>query len=255
MSTQRLVLNTRFSGERGFQAETPSGTSANSLDIWFLSLDQDQATVERARTFLDRRELARVERFVHERDAKRNILAHGLMRHLLAEATGQHPEQVRFTFGKFKKPFLAGDYSVQFNLSDTKDALIIAMNKGGEIGADIETMDRRVDHLAVADHYFTEREKEIIFNDEKEGKRRFLELWTKKEALLKATGVGIMDDLKLLDVSQERTELEIQHSEFKQMAAPEYHIDCFAHGEKHLISVASSSPISEVQLHDAQGLL
>lgn len=255
MSKQQLVLHTRNTGPKQFQPGTAQALAAQRIDVWFLGLDQDAATVERARTFLDRRELARAERFLHERDAKRNVLAHGLMRLLLAEATGQHPEQVAYRFGKFKKPYLAGEHDVQFNLSDTKDALILAMTRGPEIGADVETMDRRVDHLAVADHYFTENEKALIFADKALGKRRFLEFWTKKEALLKASGVGIMDDLKLLDTSKEQISIPIQHSEFREMAQPKYHIECFDFGEKHILSVASSETIGEVVLHDAQGLL
>jgi len=255
MAAQRLTLRTVHSGLKDLLDPVEVKPEEGRVDIWFLSLDQNAGTVERARTFLNREELRRADRFIHERDARRNILAHGLMRHLLAEATGQHADSVQFKFGKFKKPYLAGEHNVQFNLSDTKDALIIAMTRGEEIGADIETMERKVDHNAIADHYFTEDEKALILNDKIDGKRRFLELWTKKEAILKATGVGIMDDLKILDTSKEHIELSIQHPEFCNMAAPEYYLECFELGEKHIMSVASSTPIDAVTLRDAQGVI
>lgn len=255
MTHQQLTLRTTHSGSKQLLDPTIVEPIEGRIDVWFLSLAQDAGTIERARTFLNRDELARADRFIHERDAERNILAHGLMRHLLAEATGQHPENVQFKFGKYKKPFLAGEQNVQFNLSDTKDALIIAMTEGEEIGADIETMERKVDHNAIADHYFTEDEKALILNDKIEGKRRFLELWTKKEAILKATGVGIMDDLKILDTSKEHIELSIQHPEFCNMAAPEYFLECFELEPTHIISVASSSPVKEINVRNANGVL
>ena len=77
----------------------------------------------------------------------------------------------------------------------------------------------------------------------------------KKEALLKASGVGIMDDLKLLDTSKEHITIPIKHSEFREMAEPEYHIECFEWGEKHILSVASSEPIDSVSLRDAQEII
>ncbi|MBK6774278.1 MAG: 4-phosphopantetheinyl transferase family protein, partial [Flavobacteriales bacterium] len=58
-------------------------------------------------------------------------------------------------------------------------------------------MSRRVDHLSVAEHYFTPEEIAVIASSA-DGKRQFLDFWTRKEAVLKASGVGIMDDLKIL---------------------------------------------------------
>ena len=255
MPTDTLNIWTTHSGSRKLESGDAGPLRSDRVDVWFLSLDQDAGTLERSRAFLSREEIARSERYIHEIDAKRYILAHGLMRALLAEATGQHPEKVAFTFGKYKKPYVAGEYDVQFNLSDTKDALIIAMTSGEELGADIETMDRKVHHEDVADHYFTEAEKKIIFENKENGKRRFLEFWTKKEALLKASGVGIMDDLKLLDTSKEHITIPIKHSEFREMAEPEYHIECFEYGEKHLLSIARSSEFKLIRLLSAEGLL
>ena len=63
----------------------------------------------------------------------------------------------------FGKPFLQGQ-TFDFNLSDTKDAVAIAFATRAELGVDIETMTRRVDHDAVSKHYFTPEEIDGIAN-------------------------------------------------------------------------------------------
>lgn len=59
--------------------------------------------------------------------------------------------------------------------------------------------------------------------------------------MLKASGVGIMDDLKVLRVQDGTHEVSIAHEEFIRMAAAHYHISTFALGKAHVVSVASAS--------------
>lgn len=186
---------------------------------------------------LDRHEQDRAERFVHDADRERYVLGHGYLREALGAATGRQPAAITFQRGQFGKPTMDGT-DLHFNFSDTKDAVILAIGRK-ELGVDIETMHRRVDHTAVAEHYFTAEEIATI-NASSEPKRRFLDFWTRKEAILKASGVGIMDDLPALRVDAPRNEVRIVHGDFVRMAAPEYHVQSFAMGEAHLVSVATS---------------
>jgi 4'-phosphopantetheinyl transferase len=128
---------------------------------------------------------------------------------------------------------------VHFNLSDTKDAVLVAVAHQ-PIGADVETLDRRTDHDRVADHYFTPGEVADI-RKATDGKHRFLELWTRKESVLKASGVGIMDDLQHLEVHLPVNRMTISHPEFVRMAAAEYHVRTFTGGSKHVVSLASET--------------
>ena len=84
-------------------------------------------------------------------------------------------------------------------------------------------------------------------------KRRFLEFWTRKESVLKASGTGIMDDLHSLRVDQPRNDLTIRHPEFVAMAAPAYHVHTWHVGACHLVSAASPEEIREVSAWSAGG--
>lgn len=217
-----------------FQGQ-PSPLADGNAHIWFAHLEEMRDQIPEYRALLDEEELARAERFRFQLDRERYIIGHGMLRMLLSRYTGILPKEIKTSRGKYGKPYLQ-DRSIHFNLSDTKDAVLIAFAKE-EIGADLETMQRRVDHMQVAEHYFTPAEIEWIKNSS-DTKRRFLELWTRKEAVLKASGVGIMDDLRVLEVHGECNRMQINHEAFVADAAPEYVVRTWRVGADHVVSLA-----------------
>lgn len=197
-------------------------------------------------SLLDDSERARAERFKFATDSERYVLGHGWMRTLLAHYTGRSATAIRQARGRFGKPYLP-TRELYFNLSDTKDAVVLAVSRSIELGVDVETVNRTVDHEAVSGHYFTPQEQEHIAQSI-EGKRTFLDLWTRKEAVLKACGVGIMDDLRALRVDAATNTLSIQHAEFMAMAAEQYHVRTWYIGTAHIVSLATPLPVQHVML-------
>ncbi len=219
--------------------------------LWYATLLSLAHRAAHYRLLVDGEEQARAARFLHEHDRERFILGHGLLRSLLGKYLGAPPASLILQRGEFGKPFLK-DHPFHFNLSDTKDAVLVAI-ADKPIGVDIETMNRHTDHLRVADHYFTGKEVDSIRRAD-DGKRRFLELWTRKEAVLKACGVGLMDDLHSLEVGSPANTMAISHPDFVRMAAPAYHVGTLASGPDHLISLASTDAIKKLQFfHAAAG--
>ncbi|MEO5585759.1 MAG: 4'-phosphopantetheinyl transferase superfamily protein [Flavobacteriales bacterium] len=204
--------------------------------VCFATLASLREREERYHGLLDEEELARAERFRFATDRNRYILGHGLLRETLGHYLGRSAKDLILRRGEFGKPFLEG-HPVHFNLSDTKDAVLVALSEH-PIGADIETMNRRTDHERVANHYFTPTEVANIAAAA-DGKRRFLELWTRKEAVLKACGVGLMDDLHSLDVGAALNRMKISHPDFVRLAAAEYYVRTAQVGSDHLLSIAT----------------
>ncbi len=220
--------------------------------LWYTTLDAHRPRVEEYLLLLDPEEQERAARFRFPHDRERFVIAHGLLRSLLGRYLDTPPAELIIARGPYGKPFVLGT-DLRFNLSDTKDALLIAFTRGEEIGADIETMARTVDHIGVSEHYFTPDEIGSIHMAEAAGtgKLRFLELWTRKEAVLKASGVGIMDDLRVLSVGDAHNRMTIAHEAFVRDAAAEYHVGTWHLGDQHIISVAGTGPIHAVTLHEA----
>lgn len=236
VGTRSLTIHC-YEPQAGLHSIPPVGVQAIALH--FAPLAALREFIPRYRELLDPSEIERATRFRFEVDRERFIIAHGSLRSLLGEQLSEDPARIQLERGPYGKPFVPGS-ELRFNLSDTKDAMLVGITKGQEIGVDIETMQRRVDHLAVSEHYFTPEEVEAIALSS-DTKRRFLEYWTRKEAVLKASGVGIMDDLKVLRVDAALNEMTISHEAFVRHAAAEYHVHTMHLGPEHIISLAAET--------------
>jgi len=89
------------------------------------------------------------------------------------------------------KPRLA-DGALQFNLSHSGETLLIGLSRAQALGVDIEHGARRRPWLEIAHRYFTAEETAALATlPADERARGFLDLWSAKEAVLKAIGRGI----------------------------------------------------------------
>lgn len=248
MPPEGRQLTIRCKGPEAIEAVThgTDGAGHDGIALHYATLAKHRDRIAGYRALLDPVEMDRAARFRFAEDRKRFIIAHGLLRTVLGDRLGASPAELRFGRGPYGKPFIEGS-DLRFNLSDTKDALVIAVGHEGEVGVDIETMTRTVDHHAVGQHYFTSEEVEVI-SRATDSKRRFLEFWTRKEAVLKASGVGIMDDLRVLRVDGAVNTMTITHQAFVQHAAEQYHLHTWHLGAHHILSLAQEAPVPGVRL-------
>jgi 4'-phosphopantetheinyl transferase len=173
------------------------------VHLWLFSLDADDATVAALAAHLAPDEEARAARFRHASDVRRYRVARGALRVLLARYLGAAPAALRFDYGPHGKPRLAEGCGVdlEFNLSHSGDAALAAFSLGHPVGVDLERADRTVDALALAGRYGSAREQAMLTATAMEARsRRFIELWTCKEAWLKATGFGVTAGLAAVDI-------------------------------------------------------
>jgi 4'-phosphopantetheinyl transferase len=219
----------------------------SQVHLWYATLERLRSRAEAFRDLLDPVEQERAERFRFKHDRERFVLGHGLLRELLGRYLKRDGSLIRLARGPFGKPYLERK-RLRFNFSDTKDAILIGFTTGQEIGVDIETIERNVDHTAVSEHYFTRPEVAAIEATGAEAKSRFLDFWTRKEAVLKASGVGIMDDLRSLRVDGPRNVMVIENEAFMKIAAPEYHVRSLRLSPTHIASVASTMILREFRI-------
>ena len=121
----------------------------------------------------------------------------GLRLILSALMPGIPPQSIRFTTGAEGKPMLEdASCPLQFNLSHSHDAIVIAVTTGQTVGVDIENMKARSRMADIAQHYFHPQEAQVITEalaagDEQSALRLFYKVWTLKEAFIKADGKGM----------------------------------------------------------------
>lgn len=156
-----------------------------------------RAMIARLSAKLDRHERDRAERLVFEADRSVFVAAHALLRHALGMMF--EGSAIRFRTGAYGKPELDLDaeHGVHFNLSHTRGMVVCAICRDHPIGVDVEAMDPGVDIEMLARQYFAASEHQLIVEAPSHHRAElFFRLWTLKEAMLKAVGVGLTAPLR-----------------------------------------------------------
>lgn len=158
--------------------------------LWLVDLARPAPTQELA--CLSTEEQVRAARFRAVRDRDRYLRTHAAMRQLLARHTGRVAHELVYVTGRFGKPSLVGAPACHFNLSHSEDMAVIAISDAAEIGVDVEVLREVPDASALAEQHFTPAERaEYALVPAGQSHRAFLRVWTRKEACLKAAGLGL----------------------------------------------------------------
>jgi 4'-phosphopantetheinyl transferase len=156
----------------------------------------------RAAAGLSAEEAAKARLFRFQRDQERYIHAHIVLREILAAYLSVRAADLDFELGCFGKPRLAYPHALKFSLSTGRGMSLVGVSRTQEVGVDLENLRTVPDAMQVAATVFTQCEYNFLARDaEGVRDRSFLRVWTRKEALVKATGQGLLADLKSLDVS------------------------------------------------------
>jgi 4'-phosphopantetheinyl transferase len=144
-----------------------------------------------------------MQRFRFERDRVRYGISHAILRILLGRYLGVQSSSLSFDQNEFGKPSLAQTVvgsELTFNLSHTNRVGLLAIAAGLAIGVDIEEV--RPVECGTVERYFSTQEQSSLGTlagaDWLEG---FYNCWTRKEAILKAEGLGLNVRLDAFDVS------------------------------------------------------
>lgn len=145
-------------------------------------------------------ERERHARFRFERDRDIYLVAHVLLRRMLARVTGVPAAALTFSAGPHGRPEIAAPEPARvfrFNLSHTHGLVACGVCRDADIGVDVEYVERRVELMGVAKHVFSPVEVEGLAALSGSAQReRFFDLWTLKEAYIKAIGKGLSAPLR-----------------------------------------------------------
>lgn len=171
------------------------------VDVWFAheALLDEPGVAIRLASLLDADENARRDRMAHEGGRRQQLLARAMQREVLSRhEPAIAPREWRFERGTAGRPALAPAFAttgLNFNVAHTAGMVVIAVGRVPRLGVDVEASDKRVP-LPVARRYFSPREVAALDALAPEARpRRFLRLWTLKEAYLKAVGEGLAGGL------------------------------------------------------------
>jgi 4'-phosphopantetheinyl transferase len=178
---------------------------ADEVHVWATPLDQSSERLSSLQETLSPDELERAARFRFDIHRSRFIAGRGALRAILGSYLEIEPAQLHFEYSERGKPALAdlpGKQALHFNLADSEGLALIAVTRACPVGVDVEAIGQVSDAIDIACEFFSPRE--VAGLRAMAGNRRrlgFFNLWTRKEACLKATGAGISEMLAQMEVS------------------------------------------------------
>lgn len=167
---------------------------ARALDVWRVDLRRPSAWLEQARATVLTPEEGEPRGREAEAPFRRRLVARAALRIALGRRLAREPRELRLVRGANGKPALAQEdgATVHFNLSHSGDLGVIAISAEAAVGVDVETVRDRAHLERLTRARFAPAEADAILALEGEERRRaFYSVWTRKEAYLKAIGLGL----------------------------------------------------------------
>jgi len=165
------------------------------LHIWRIKCALNAELIQKAGELLSKQELERWRNYYFENDRDRFLISRVVLRLLAGGYLKTPAADLVFLEGENKRPLILnkGEGNLNFSLSHSGEWILVAFSKS-TIGVDVEKMETGFYYEDVLPVCFSN--KEIIhIQSSKEPRSIFYIYWTRKEALAKAMGKGINDDM------------------------------------------------------------
>ena len=173
--------------------------SVSGADVFHLELTPHASREASCEAWLDRREVARADRFLYPGPRRRYVLLRASARALLCERLSCSNDDLTFESAEHGKPYAVvrgAAADIEFNMSDSGAHGLIAITPAGRIGIDVEERSDKRDIDGLAETVFGREEQDYVASATgRERVERFYRLWTMKEALVKALGTGLRLDV------------------------------------------------------------
>lgn len=172
--------------------------TTNEIHLWYAHDEEicDSNLLAQYQNFLSNEERMQQKRFYFARDRHQYLITRALLRSVLSlYVSSISPEAWQFKKNSYSKPYIENfplPFAINFNLSHTEKMIVLAITPDRDIGVDVEFLLRRSITLDIAKRYFSEVEfQDLSALPIEQQKKRFFDLWTLKEAYIKACGMGL----------------------------------------------------------------
>ena len=172
------------------------------VHIWQANLGLHKSSLTSFLKLLSLDEKNRANKFKFKKDYLRFVIGRGILRKLLGKYVGINPTEISFQYGEYGKPSLPKQNLLQFNISHSKDLILLAFSRNVSLGVDLEYLNSHIEIKEIATRFFTKNEvKSLLALPEKQQIVGFFNCWTRKEAFIKAVGEGLSFPLDSFEVS------------------------------------------------------
>jgi 4'-phosphopantetheinyl transferase len=174
--------------------------SANDLAVFRCHLPDFIPFDRRLSTQLQPDEYSRGQRYLRSDDRHRFMYTRALLRMLIGHYCQLAPASVPLHTTQYGKPTLLPELGKHVNVTHAGNWSVLAIGPSA-VGVDLENAATGLEFQDIASLSFSQQEQYFL-READDPRAVFFQLWTRKEALIKATGRGISDalaDIPVLD--------------------------------------------------------
>jgi len=216
----------------------------DEIHLWVVSESEVPATLlPHYQALLSEDELARYERRRSEEERRRFLITRATVRSVLsAYHPAIAPALWRFSSNAHGRPEAVFDDhtpSLVFNISHATGMVLLAVARSGELGVDVEDTWRECQVTDLASRFFSSAEaEELLQLPEADQRARFFDLWTLKEAYIKACGMGLAIPLGSFGYCFAGATIGIDFDEVRQDQPERWQLWQLRASERHQVGLA-----------------
>jgi 4'-phosphopantetheinyl transferase len=177
----------------------------DDIHAWSASLPVSPETYGLCRDLLAPNERERAERMLAKPARELFVVGRGVLRALIGRYLSVPAAEVRFSYSAFGRPWVPADDgrpALQFSISHSGTQIVLAFARTARVGIDIERVRADADCDGIAARFFAPGEQAVLSSLALADRiDAFFACWTRKEAVLKAVGLGIAGGLSRLEVT------------------------------------------------------
>jgi 4'-phosphopantetheinyl transferase len=181
------------------------------------------------------------------------IIGKGSLRYLLQYYSDIPAQYIRFNIGPYGKPSMKHPSELKFNISHSGEMWILGLTKNTEIGIDIELVQNSFSYSLILDMVLSENEKKffsLLYKKEKD--KTFFDIWTKKEALLKAIGVGLSTPMTAIEIFGQETGAKTSNFFFKDR---KFKLTNIALSSRYSTNLATEGDLNNIKIFQFNDLI
>jgi 4'-phosphopantetheinyl transferase len=178
----------------------------DDVHVWSASLPVSPETRDSCHDLLVPDERERADRMLVRPARELFVVGRGVLRALIGRYLFVPAAEVRFSYSAFGRPWVsAGDDgrpALQFSVSHSGTQIVLAVAWTARVGIDVERIRAEADCDGIAARFFAPAERAVLSSLAPADRiDAFFACWTRKEAVLKAVGLGITGGLSRLEVT------------------------------------------------------
>jgi len=174
------------------------------VDVYYIAISTYLCALEYLYSLLSKKEKIQSQKFFTVNLSNKYIVTRAILRSILAKHLKIVPQDIEFVKNSYGKPFVRG-VKIEFNMSHSHDFACYAIGADFSIGIDIEFYNKEKNIFNIAESVFNANELEFFLDlPSIERQEFFFTTWTKKEAVIKAMGLGLAYPMEQVDTILEK---------------------------------------------------